>query len=398
MSFGNRFLFIEICAVRSHSYIASTTTILKKYDGAIPFAAWLKNYFREHKKFGSRDRKTVAHLCFCYYRLGNSFSGKAVEEKLLIGLFLCSSESNIMLQELKPEWNEVVEKNLTAKFQYIDAQQEWKHIFSFSNYLSDGINAEAFALSFLIQPDLFLRIRPQKKAIVLKKLSEANIDFYLVGDQCLRLLINTKIDEILRLDEEVVVQDLSSQKVLNALTTTGFQPVRIWDCCAASGGKSILAYDKWQKIQLTVSDVRESILINLRKRFEKVGIRNYSSFVADISKEDFKPPTSNFELVICDAPCSGSGTWGRTPEQLVFFKEEKIDYYASLQRKIAINASKSVKPNGYFLYITCSVFKKENEGVVSFIQNNSSLQLINATYYKGYKQKADTLFAALFKA
>jgi 16S rRNA (cytosine967-C5)-methyltransferase len=48
------------------------------------------------------------------------------------------------------------------------------------------------------------------------------------------------------------------------------------------------------------------------------------------------------------------------------------------------------------LYITCSVFKKENEEVVEYLKQNTSLQLKAMQYYKGYDKKADTLFAALF--
>jgi len=48
------------------------------------------------------------------------------------------------------------------------------------------------------------------------------------------------------------------------------------------------------------------------------------------------------------------------------------------------------------LYITCSVFKNENEEVVKFISEQLSLQLLNMEYLKGYNQKADTLFTALF--
>ncbi|HYK56845.1 MAG TPA: Fmu (Sun) domain-containing protein, partial [Flavisolibacter sp.] len=106
---------------------------------------------------------------------------------------------------------------------------------------------------------------------------------------------------------------------------------------------------------------------------------------------------SPFDLVICDAPCSGSGTWSRTPEQLKFFKKEKIEQYAQLQKSIALNAAKSVKLQGYFLYITCSVFKKENEEVVAFIKANTPLQLVSSKYFMGYDRRADTLFAALFR-
>jgi len=56
-----------------------------------------------------------------------------------------------------------------------------------------------------------------------------------------------------------------------------------------------------------------------------------------------------------------------------------------------------LKKDGWLLYITCSVFKKENEDVVEFMRSNSELELIEMELLKGYEKKADTMFAALFK-
>ena len=64
--------------------------------------------------------------------------------------------------------------------------------------------------------------------------------------------------------------------------------------------------------------------MNLHRRFKKAGIKEYKYFIADVGNADFKPGQLDFDLIICDAPCSGSGTWSRTPEQLCFFTEEKI--------------------------------------------------------------------------
>jgi 16S rRNA (cytosine967-C5)-methyltransferase len=158
-----------------------------------------------------------------------------------------------------------------------------------------------------------------------------------------------------------------------------------------------LFHDHFPGARLAVSDIRESILMNLQKRFKRAGIKSYDWFVADVSSPGFDFQ-KKFDLVICDAPCSGSGTWSRTPEQLFFFKEEKIEQYAHLQKQIVSNASKALKKNGCFLYITCSVFEKENEAMVKFIENSLPLQLKSMEYLKGYDKKADTLFVALFTA
>jgi len=156
-----------------------------------------------------------------------------------------------------------------------------------------------------------------------------------------------------------------------------------------------MLHDYYPEVDLTVSDKRESIIVNLKKRFKDAGITNYKSFVADLTASDFGLRSSDFNLIICDAPCTGSGTWSRTPEQLFYFEKEKISHYAALQKKIISNIIAHLKPGGFLLYITCSVFKKENEEVVDFIKQEFHLQLVKMELLKGYDKKADTMFAAL---
>ena len=384
--------------MRSHSYINSARSIIEQYDGSMPLATWLKNFFRAEKKFGSRDRKLVTHLCYCYYRLGKAFSETAMEERILLANYLCSPSPNLVLSELKPQWKERVHLSLEEKLEELHALPDLGNLFPFLENLSPLIDTDAFVLSLLVQPDLFLRIRPGKMEAVVKKLEEAGIAYGL-HNETLTLPNGTKIEEVLKLDEEAVVQDAQSQQVLRSLRSVVLAdgPVTLWDCCAASGGKSILAYDQFSSLKLTVSDVRASILSNLRKRFERAGIRHYTSFVADVTSPGFQL-NNTFDIVLCDAPCSGSGTWSRTPEQLNFFRPEQISQYAELQKKISARVSRCVRKHGYFLYITCSVFRQENEEVVAYLKQEGLLQLHSMEYLKGYEDKADTLFVALFSA
>ncbi len=369
--------------------------ILTDYSGDVPFAAWLKNVFKQHKKYGSRDRKLIADLCFCYFRLGKAFYNWLQKDRLLAGQFLCHQDSSF-IKELMPEWYEKRVATISEKFAYLGTEEKTA-IFSLADEISPEIGKETFLFSHLQQPDLFLRIRPGKEKALIEKLKVANVLYEQEGT-CLRLSNSTKVDEIIRMDEEAVVQDISSQRVLEPLQhqTPNLKPqTSVWDCCAASGGKTILFHDAYPKAKLTVSDIRESILVNLRNRLKRAGIASYHSFVADVSSPHFSLP-QKFDVIICDAPCSGSGTWGRTPEQLLFFKPEKIEHYASLQTKIVHNASRSLKEGGLFLYITCSVFHRENEDVVRYLQQNSQLKMLSQQYFKGYDKKGDTLFAALF--
>jgi 16S rRNA (cytosine967-C5)-methyltransferase len=391
---------------RYHSYINSADHILSVYNGDEPLSSFLKKYFSLNKKYGSKDRKQISHLCYCFFRLGKEIMNVSIEEKLLIALFLCSGTSSEILKELKPGWNNKNELPLNEKLLLINYSLLIQNVFPWKAALTEGIDHEKFCESFFIQPDLFLRLRPGKEKIVVQKLQQAGIKFKMISETCLALPNASKIDEIVELDKEAVVQDYSSQRtgefvkpeILNLKSE-----ISVWDCCAGSGGKSIMAYDINPMIELTVSDTRESILSNLKKRFKNAEIKKYKSFVADPTSQS-PIPNSKFQAMICDAPCTGSGTWSRTPEQLYFFDENlpagqagKIEEYSTLQKKIVSNAIPHLKPEGTFIYITCSVFKKENEEVAMYIKENFHLELKQMEVLKGYDKKADSMFIAIFE-
>lgn len=388
---------------RYHSHINSAKEIIKAYDGHEPFAAFLKKRFSANKKFGSKDRKQIAHLCYCYYRLGKACSNLPTEEKILIAVFLCATETSDLLAHLKPAWNELATASITDKLAILEIPIEVNDFFPFELPLSSGIDPTAFALGQLVQPDLFLRVRPNQKEKVSSKLTAAGIAFQWVTEDCIAVPNATKIEAILQLNKEAVVQDYNSQRVAEFLLAardlfpSSTQQPRVWDCCAASGGKSIMLFDLLPGIELTVSDVRNTILVNLQERFEAAGIKKYNSFVADLADPAFVSHHSEYDLIIADVPCSGSGTWGRTPEQAAFFNASKIESYASLQKKISSNVVPYVRSGGLLLYITCSVFAQENEEVVRHLTEQNGLQLLKMQLLQSDAQKADTLFAALFK-
>ena len=390
---------------RYYSHINSAQKIIQAYTGAEPFASHLKKQYAANKKFGSKDRKQITQLCYCYFRLGKSLPDDSIEERILAGLFLSSRSSNELLQHLKPEWNDVIEMQFEKKMKLLNVVVDASSVFPFRNELSEGIDVDEFAFSHSQQPDLFLRIRPGRKETVLHQLKSADILFQMIGENTIALPNATKIEEHILLNKDAVVQDYSSQRAGDFLLnlqpqTSNLQP-SVWDCCAASGGKSIMAKDVLGEIDLVVSDVRESILINLKNRFQEAGIKNYKCFVRDLSQQGGKAlplgSGKGFDLIIADVPCSGSGTWGRTPEQLSFFQSSSIDTYSALQKKIISNAITQLKPSGFLLYITCSVFQKENEDNVKWMQEEIKLQLVNQEVIKGYAVKADTMFAALLK-
>lgn len=388
-------------------YIKSAETVIGLYDGTMPLAIFLKNYFAQHKKFGSKDRKYITHICYCYYRLGHACLHFPIDKRIRIALYLCHDTPGVWVDVFETKWLDNWSDTLKHRIDYLHAIEPSftaATVFPWLDKLSNNIQPDLFAWSHFIQPDLFLRIRPGYGERVIKKLEAASTTFRQLNAHCIALPNASKIDQVIVLDKEAVIQDYNSQRIAEMFPEemlTGdkkISPVSLWDCCAASGGKSILAKDTLKNSKLTVSDIRPSILQNLKQRFQRAGISQYKSFIADLQTPNPKLQTPDFfDLIICDAPCSGSGTWDRTPEQLYFFEEGQIERYAALQKSITGNVQKQLAKGGYLLYITCSVFKKENEEIVSYIQQNTPLELVKMELFKGYDLKADSMFAALFK-
>lgn len=392
------------------AHLNTAVQVLSQYQGKQPFGIFIKDFFRQDKKYGSRDRKNISHLCYCYFRLGKAMPDVPVVDRVVMGLLLCSAAPNDMLGQLRPEWNELaglpVEEKVAMLSRSIPGGVATPRVFPWKDALSERVNYAAFCHSFFVQPHLFLRVRPGQQAAVTRKLEAAGISYSVPMADCLALPNSSRVDEVIVLNREAVIQDLSSQRVGDFLRAVPAvydeggnrkSGLKVWDCCAASGGKSILAWDVLGRIDLTVSDIRESIIANLKKRLAEAGIKGYHAFVADLGSPGTVLPALGPDLIIADVPCSGSGTWSRTPEQLYYFEEPAIGQYSDLQKRIAGRVLSQLRTGGYLLYITCSVFREENEGVVAFLQQQHSVEVLKMGLLKGYDQQADTMFAALLK-
>ncbi len=370
--------------------------ILNAYQDDMPLAKFLPGFFRENRQMGANDRRTASRFIYNYFRLGNVSFNLAVEERLFLAEFLCSNSANSFLSHFKPDFAERLALSLDEKLAWLGLQVpgfNLEDVFPSHQHLSDGVDKQQFLKSFFLQPDLFIRLHPGKEKLVKAKLAEEGISFEQENDFCLRLPNGTKLDQLFANEKPFEIQDLSSQRTGNF-----FQPSKYeywWDACAASGGKSLLLFHQQPDIKLVVSDVRESVLENLDERFALAGLKKYQKKIVDLTQNP-QPYLHHYEFdgIILDAPCSGSGTWGRTPEMINQFHEHKILQFQKLQRTIAANVVKYLKPGKPLIYITCSVFKEENEQNVNFLMDELGLKPEKKELLKGYTTKADTLFVA----
>jgi 16S rRNA (cytosine967-C5)-methyltransferase len=265
-----------------------------------------------------------------------------------------------------------------------------KDIFPWNKQLSAGVDQDAFLKSYFIQPDLFIRVRKGFEQQVKTTLTKADVTFKDEGNNCLTLPNGTKLETLFPNQHWFEVQDHSSQQ-----TARYFRPQKWenwWDACAASGGKSLLLHEQEPDLKLVVSDIRENILANLDERFRQAGLMKYQKKVLDLTQNsDFIMHNYAFDGIILDAPCTGSGTWGRTPELITQFNTHRIEFFQRLQQSIARNVVKYLKPGKPLIYITCSAFKAENEDAVDFMVKELGLQLEEMQVLKGYAQTLQLL-------
>ncbi len=371
-------------------------TITEVYRGEVPLAHFLKNHFRQHPKLGSRDRKVISDMCYSLYRVGKALPPNIdMEEKVGIALYICGATSKHNLpfipENLQPAASQLADR-IVALQGHIDINKTFPHPIT----LSAGIDTTLWLLSMLDQPKLFIRIRKDKEKI-LALLKEQDVPFNIINSNTLSLPNGAPIDKLLPADS-YVVQDLSSQR-----TGAYFQPKpnqQWYDCCSGAGGKSLLLKDMQPTVKLTVTDRRQSILHNLKERFKLYRHTIPTAFVThtdDATALSSVLDTNVFDGIICDVPCTGSGTWARTPEQLYFFKPEKLHELSVLQTTIATNAAAYLKPGGRFIYITCSIFQQENEDVVAELQKRTKLVLESMQVLNGIAEHADSMFVAVLK-
>lgn len=259
----------------------------------------------------------------------------------------------------------------------------------------DPAVADAYLPWFQAQIPLFIVPYQGKEAILKRELEKRGIAF----TQAAHALCLENGQDISEMVENGLcrVQDFASAKsVLNLPNKESVQT--IWDACAGAGGKTLMLREEFPDASITASDKRASILENLKIRFQKAQLKPVHTFTYNLEndRENMTPKTS-YDLVVADVPCSGSGTWRHNPEQAVFFDIASLSQITERQKKIVRNAIEHISPRGVFVYITCSVFKQENQDVVQWIVNNLQLTLLKSEYCHSKEFNSDYIFRAIFQ-
>jgi 16S rRNA (cytosine967-C5)-methyltransferase len=172
------------------------------------------------------------------------------------------------------------------------------------------------------------------------------------------------------------VQDEGSQIVADLAGATG--SMQVLDYCAGAGGKTLaLSAAMDNHGQIFAYDSEKQRLAPIFDRLQRAGARNVQvvSRASELSER-----TGQFDLVVVDAPCTGSGTWRRRPDAKWRLSARQLEVRCAEQAEILSRAATFVTPGGRLVYITCSVFAAENEVQLSrFLDSTSGWAAIDHT-------------------
>ncbi|MEO0834307.1 MAG: RsmB/NOP family class I SAM-dependent RNA methyltransferase [Pseudomonadota bacterium] len=169
----------------------------------------------------------------------------------------------------------------------------------------------------------------------------------------------------------VEVQDLGSQ--LAAAATGNIAGKQVLDFCAGGGGKTLaLAAQMKNTGQLHAYDISAHRLKPLYARAKRAGLRNvqihHPAPKGQPREDSLNSLRGAMDIVFVDAPCSGSGTWRRHPDTKWRLTPQQLQTRQREQDIVLQSATAYVKPGGLLIYVTCSIFREENEDRIASFQ------------------------------
>ncbi|SIS85125.1 16S rRNA (cytosine967-C5)-methyltransferase [Paracoccus saliphilus] len=259
----------------------------------------------------------------------------------------------------------------------------WRH--------SLGADAAAVARAMGARAPVWLRVNPLRGTVTeaMAMLAEDGVEAEASRDlpSALRVTSGERRVNGNRAYREglVELQDLSPQLACAALPLR--EDDRVLDYCAGGGGKALALAGRQSQLRLFAHDAEPARMGDLPARAKRAGTRI----------EQVSQPKGVFDLVLADVPCSGSGTWRRTPDAKWRLTEAMLERLFETQAEILDEAAGRVAPGGHLAYMTCSLLKPENEAAIdAFLARNAGFTQVSRQRWTPLTA-SDGFFMALLK-
>ena len=407
--------------------IEAVIEVLKTYSQDLtPLDAHLSFYFKERRYIGSKDRQAIATRVYGIFRnyahlawwallrgvslnsspsttaarlqvlaylteiekvdrakIGILFSGERYapnklndKERQLLSVDVNSENEPLWVKGEYPEW-------LQPQLEEVFGPNHMDQMQAFQNEAPVDIRVNTLKTN---RDDLKVKLKQEK--IIADALENSQTAMRLKDRQP---LTSTKAFR----EGLFEVQDLGSQKIAEALQVEPGHSVL--DLCAGAGGKTLaIAALMENKGKVVAMDTAEWRLQKARQRLKRAGVCNTECRALDEGGLSWlKRQKGRFDRILIDAPCSGTGTWRRNPEQKWRLTQEEINRLKDIQLSLFHQAASLLKPDGKLVYATCSILKAENEDVIAkFLSENNKYFLVTQERLTPLANGTDGFFMA----
>lgn len=348
-------------------WFSHITELIELWSKSEFTAASVKQRFMSGKRYlGSKDKKVISGVFFFYLRHKLALEGLSTEEIFFLA-YLKENDVNESVNKIfkNDEFNSYIyekvnQDQILSNFSKYNDADFFPDIFLANiDIAEERINSLAKALNQEATTDL--RIISDRDLIEEElKSNEIPYEYNILKD-CIKLGKNINFNTYMSYKNGCFeIQDEGSQLISILLDPKPDED--ILDYCSGGGGKTIhiaeLANDQ------AFIDATDINIKRLKETERRVGLHRLSSVLV-LNIEDVDSDEKQYDKVLIDAPCSGSGTVRRSPEIRYTITNELIDRYTKLQLDIIAKCYDKISVGGELIYSTCSLFRNENDRVIS---------------------------------
>lgn len=356
-------------------YQAVLELITEIFKDEKPADALLNEYLRARKYIGSKDRRFISDLVW-----------KIIRNRLKLEFSAATKEPRkILLYLLRDKLDEVFDGSAYGLSPLTEEEKKWLQSLRDEVY-PDFVEAECPQWLFEKIKDMSLckalnepagadfRVNGISREEGIRRLRAEGFDVVptTYSPYGIRSLSRISLGNCIAYQEGVLeVQDEASQ-IASILCDVALEH-KIMDYCCGAGGKSLmLAHLLGGRGHILAHDISAKRLEAIKPRMQRLNLHNIE--LTDIIASS----DCDFDRLIMDVPCSGTGTWRRAPDAKFRLKEETLKKLVRTQRELLEIGAQKVKVGGRLIYITCSLLPDEDEeNIDSFLRQHSEFSLFD---------------------